>query len=79
MKTVTVSAMEYEGLRNLEIMVRIAMNLPSSSKWIVRAIQTLNAIRRDAADDAAVPEGPYITDAPSLAEDLIERAMRNDV
>lgn len=73
---ITILALEYEGLRNLEKMVRIAMQSPEAAEGVVTAIQALNAIRRDEAGDAAAP---IISGASTLATDLIERAMKKEI
>jgi len=76
MKTVQISAIEYEGLCNLEKMVRIAMQSPDAAEGVVTALQALNAIRREEAGDAAVP---VISGASTLANALIERSMRKEI
>jgi hypothetical protein len=76
MKTVQISAIEYEGLCNLEKMVRIAMQSPDAAEGVVTALQALNAIRREEAGDAAAP---VISGASTLANALIERSMRKEI
>lgn len=76
MKTVTVSALEFEGLKNLEQVVRIALKNQGTGEFIVGALRALDAIRRDEAGDAAAP---VISSASTLASDLIQRSMRKEI
>lgn len=82
-----ISSLEYEALKNLEQMVRIAMQSPDAAEGVVTALQALNAIRRDEAGDAAAPFDNYsraiqhevVVGNDLLAADLIERAMKREV
>lgn len=76
MKKCEVSCLEYEGLLNLEKMIRIALINPGTGEFVAAAIQALDAVRRDEAGDAAAP---VISGASTLANALIERSMRKEI
>ena len=65
MKTIEVSALEYEALKNIDKMVRVAMANAGAAEVLVAAIQALDAVRRADAGDSA---GPIITDAATLPQ-----------
>lgn len=71
---ITISALEYEALKNVDRMVRIAMSKPSAAEGLVAAIQALDAVRRDEAGDTAAP---IIANASDVAASLIERSMQD--
>ncbi len=75
MKTVQISALEYESLKNVDKMVRVAMTSPGAAEGLVAAIQALDAVRREEVGDTAAP---IIASASDVAASLIERSMQQD-
>ena len=71
-----ISALEIEGLLNLESVIRAAMKNPNIGEFIVGALAALDAVRRVEAGDTAAP---VISGASTLANALIERSMRKEV
>ena len=74
MKKVEVSALEYEGLQNLEKVIRAALKNPDLGEFIAGALMSLESVRREEAGDVA---GPQIVAASNIATALIERSMRD--
>ena len=72
-KQVTVSALEHEGLLNLEKVIRAALKNPNLGEFIAGALFALEAVRREEAGDLAAPQ---ISGASTLATALIERAKK---
>jgi hypothetical protein len=75
MKQITVSALEFEALKQVDRMVRVAMASPGAAEGLVAAIQALDAVRREEAGDTAAP---IIANSSDVAASLIERAMQQD-
>lgn len=71
---ITVSALEHEGLLQLEKVIRAALKNPDLGEFIAGALFALEAVRRDEAGDTAAP---VISGASTLANALIARARGN--
>lgn len=80
--TRAVSALEYEALLNLDRIIRVAMSQPGVAEFIVTALHSLDAVRKD----EGLPTPPIAPPAPTanphdvrqvsgLAQALIKRAM----
>jgi len=55
MKTVEVSALEHDGLLNLEKVIRAALKNPDLGEFIAGALMALESVRREEAGDIAGP------------------------
>ena len=47
---INVSVMEFEGLKNLETVIRVALVNPGTGEFIAGALQALDAVRREGAN-----------------------------
>lgn len=80
--TRAVSALEYEALLNLDRIIRVAMSQPGVAEFIVTALHSLDAVRRDEgletppiAPPAATANPHDVRQVSGLAQALIKRAM----
>jgi len=75
-----VSALEYEGLLQLDRMIRLAMAIPNTGEFLASAMAALDAVRTD--QGLPIPDPvevqriqPVTPQVSALAGALIKRAM----
>jgi hypothetical protein len=82
MSKIEVVAMEYEALKNLDQMVRLAMVNAAAAEFVAGAIQALDAVRRE--NGLECPASPVVTYGSSdrndvgisdLAGNILKRVM----
>ena len=80
-----VSAMEYEALKNLDSIIRLAMSVPNMGEFLASAIDALDQVRADQGLPIPQPVAPRPTlndpaeqkqkEVSTLAAGLIKRAI----
>lgn len=76
-KTCIVSAMEYAALLNVEKMVRLAMEQPSTGEFLVGAMQALDTVRRVEAGELERQPSPILkASATAVANALITKVRK---
>lgn len=65
---IEVSSLEFEALKHLESMVRMAMTQPEAAEFVVVAIQALDAVRRE--------ESPALLRSPHQPSDMVQDVIR---
>jgi hypothetical protein len=78
MQKITVSALEYAALCDVDKMVRVCLVSPAAGEMLVGAIKALDMVREDEGikTEEVKPLAPKLAPVSALASALIERAKR---